>query len=357
MDVGDPFCGLAGKSRHEEELALPVLRVEEVLDTEKRFEGLVAVAGGPVEERVPARGLGAGGVGGPIAEVPHLQARGEPPRQPRGQIPPRGPERRERDRAPGLQVTLHERRAHELGVCRVGEIPGDREPIPEVHRAPKFDTSPVGGPGRLRRPGVAVEHELALEVQDPVGREELRPGEHPRLDAELITLGRRQRRELRVREDRACVVAVEPCPVVRKELGLMPGPEDQVGLLTQVLPRDVAGQISRRRVDMLGSVVVEDVCAHASDEPDLLDRHDVQLDERRGRLFDDVDVLNDPRLMALGRGRQDDVRGVDAVLKPDRRVHVDTEGLCLGLILRIEPGEHASVALVDLVANQETRIV
>ena len=108
---------------------------------------------------------------------------------------------------------------------------------------------------------------------------------------------------------------------------------------------------------MLGSVVVEDVCAHASDEPDLLDRHDVQLDERRGRLFDDVDVLNDPRLMALGRGRQDDVRGVDAVLKPDRRVHVDTEGLCLGLILRIEPGEHASVALVDLVANQETRIV
>src|SRR5207244_8392135 len=100
VDVGDPFCGLAGKSRHEEELALPVLRVEEVLDTEKRFEVLVAVAGGPVEERVPARGLGAGGVGGPIAEVPHLQARGEPPRQPRGQIPPRGPERRERDRAP-----------------------------------------------------------------------------------------------------------------------------------------------------------------------------------------------------------------------------------------------------------------
>src|SRR2546430_3376303 len=83
VDVGDPRCGLARKPRYEEELTLPVLRVEEVLDTEKRLEVLVAVAGGPVEERVPAGGLRASRIGGAVPAGGRLHGPREPPPPPR----------------------------------------------------------------------------------------------------------------------------------------------------------------------------------------------------------------------------------------------------------------------------------
>ena len=119
-----------------------------------------------------------------------------------------------------------------------------------------------------------------------------------------------------------------------------------------MLPRDVSGQVSLRRVDVLGPVEVEDVRAHSGHQPDLVDRHDVDFHERRGGLLDDVDVLTDPRLVPLGCGGQDDVRGVDAVLKADRRRHADAKRSRLDFILCVEAGEHAAIALVDLVAHQ-----
>ncbi|PYN06076.1 MAG: hypothetical protein DME06_18915 [Candidatus Rokuibacteriota bacterium] len=61
--------------------------------------------------------------------------------------------------------------------------------------------------------------------------------------------------------------------------------------------------------------------------------------------------------MPLGCGGQDDVRGVDAVLKADRRRHGDAERSRPDFILRVEAGEHPAIALVDLVADEGVRIV
>src|SRR5215470_14112977 len=82
---------LTAQPRGEEELCFSPVRAGQVLDADEGFDVPVAIAPGPVEERVAARGLRAELVGPPVGDVTHLEARRESSGQPRGEVRPRRP--------------------------------------------------------------------------------------------------------------------------------------------------------------------------------------------------------------------------------------------------------------------------
>ena len=76
-------------------------------------------------------------------------------------------------------------------------------------RGPDLEPLAVAATARFRRAIVADEDQLAAQIQEPVSREELRPGHDPTLEPELVAGRRRQRLELRVGNDGSGVVAGE----------------------------------------------------------------------------------------------------------------------------------------------------
>src|SRR2546426_11495825 len=103
MNIRHAAGGSAGKARREEELRLTPLHIRQVLDGRERFEGLPAMAPGHVEEGRAPSCLVPVLVREPVAEMPHAEARGEPPGQARGEVGAPRPTRRSEEHTSELQ--------------------------------------------------------------------------------------------------------------------------------------------------------------------------------------------------------------------------------------------------------------
>src|SRR5262249_42725523 len=224
-------------------------------------------------------------VGGPVAEIAHFEARREAPRQAGGDVGTRRPDGRQRNRRAGID---------EVRFRRVREVAGECEPVKWPEFQADFYTLTVRWTAGLGGAVVADEHELAAQVEEPVGREEFRPRQRARSEAELIPGRGRQRLQLRIGEDGARVVAVKAGAEVAEELGGEPRAEDEVRLDVRSGFGHVARLEWRGRVHGLVALEEKDIAASAGDEADLLDGLEVELHERRVRLLDDADVLHAP---------------------------------------------------------------
>src|SRR6267142_5765470 len=89
VDVVDAPGRLAAQAGGEGELRFSPVDIGQVLDGQEDLEVPVAVARGRVDEGVAAGGLVPELVRPAIAEVAHLEARRQAPRQPRREIGPR----------------------------------------------------------------------------------------------------------------------------------------------------------------------------------------------------------------------------------------------------------------------------
>ena len=138
----------------------------------------------------------------------------------------------------------------------------------------------MGRAARLGRPVVADEDQLAAQVEEPVGGEELHARQRTAPDSELVARGRGQRLQFRVREHGAGVVAMKAGPEVGEEFGVEPGSENQVGLDVWTRLRDLARLERLAGVDVLGAVKEKNVAARAGDQAHLVQRHELELHER-----------------------------------------------------------------------------
>ena len=207
-------------------------------------------------------------VGDAIAHMPHLHARREAPGQPGGQIGPRRPDRSQRNREAG---------GDELGLRRIGEVSGEREPVQEPHLRRDLDPFPVTAAARLRRSLVTDEDELAAEIEEPVGRGEF----GPRQD---LTLARRTRSRSRSGAHRAWGWQSRPgrrcCGSPSRSSRRTPSaprPEDQVGLHVRPGLGRGARRALFRGVDTFLDVEREDVSPGPGDEAHLRVRGEVEF--------------------------------------------------------------------------------
>src|SRR5262249_12266893 len=99
------------------------------------------------------------------------------PGQSCGEVRAPGPDRRQRDSEAGLG---------ELRLRRVREVAGEGEPVQELDLQSGLQAFAVRRALGLGRALVADEDELALEIQEPVGEEELRARQDARAEAELV---------------------------------------------------------------------------------------------------------------------------------------------------------------------------
>src|SRR5439155_12403416 len=93
VNVADAPGRLAAQPGGEEELRLSPLDVRQVLDAQKGLEVPVPVPRGRGEERVAAGREMPVLVGEAVPQISHLEARGQPPRQSRGDVGARRPDR------------------------------------------------------------------------------------------------------------------------------------------------------------------------------------------------------------------------------------------------------------------------